>query len=219
MPRKNEPTARMCIVTRHVRPVDELVRFVIAPDGTVVPDLKGRLPGRGVWVTATANAIDLAERRKLFARGFQETVNVTPGLAARTDERMLAGLVGALGLARKAGTIVTGFAKVESALVSGKAVGLIHASDAAGDGVKKIESAARRSGLAALPVIQILNSDQLDLALGGANVIHAALLAGGPSEAVLERASALARFRGNGSSLDGKDTSDSAANASAENGI
>jgi hypothetical protein len=170
-------------------------------------------------VTATANAIDLAERRKLFARGFQETVSVAPGLAARTDERMLAGLVGALGLARKAGTIVTGFAKVESALVSGKAVGLIHASDAAGDGIKKIESAARRSGLAALPVIQVLNSDQLDLALGGANVIHAALLAGGPSEAVLERASALARFRGNGSSLDGKDTSDSAANASAGNGI
>lgn len=219
MPRKNEPTSRMCIVTRHVRPVDELVRFVIAPDGTVVPDLKGQLPGRGVWVTATAGAIDLAERRKLFARGFQETVSVAPGLATRTDERMLAGLVGAIGLARKAGVLVTGFAKVESALASGKAVGLIHAGDAADDGIKKLESVARRSGLGGLPVIRILSSDQLDLALGGANVIHAALLAGGPSEAVLERASALARFRGNESPLDGKDPSDSAANASAGNRI
>jgi predicted RNA-binding protein YlxR (DUF448 family) len=219
MPRKNEPTSRMCIVTRNVRPVDELVRFVIAPDGTVVPDLKGRLPGRGVWVTATADAIDMAERRRLFARGFHETVRVAPGLSARTDERMLAGLVGALGMARKAGTVVTGFAKVEAALASGKAIGLIHASDAADDGIKKIESAARRSGLGALPVIRPLSSDQLDLALGGANVIHAALLAGGPSEAVLERASALARFRGNGSPLDGKDPSESAANASAGNRI
>jgi predicted RNA-binding protein YlxR (DUF448 family) len=215
MPRKNEPTSRMCIVTRNVRPVDELVRFVIAPDGTVVPDLKGRLPGRGVWVTATADAIDLAERRRLFARGFHETVSVAPGLAERTDARMLAGLVGALGLARKAGTIVTGFGKVEAALASGKAIGIIHASDAADDGIKKLESAARRSGLAALPVIRLLSSDQLDLALGGANVIHAALLAGGPSEAVLERASALARFRGIESPPDGKDPSESAANASA----
>ncbi len=218
MPRKNEPTSRMCIVTRNVRPVDELVRFVIAPDGTVMPDLKGRLPGRGVWVTATAGAIDLAERRKLFARGFHEPVSVAPGLAARTEERLAAGLAGALGLARKAGTILTGFAKVEGALASGKAVGLIHASDAADDGIKKLESAARRSGLTALPVIRLLSSAQLDLALGGANVIHAALLAGGPSEAVLERASALARFRGNGSPLDAQDPSESAADASAGNG-
>lgn len=217
MPRKSEPTSRMCIVTRNVRPVDELVRFVIAPDGTVVPDLRARLPGRGVWVTATANAIDLAEHRKLFARGFRETVSVAPGLAARTDERMLAGLVGALGMARKAGTIVTGFTKVESALASGKAVALIHASDAAEDGIKKLESAARRSGLQSPPVIRLLDSGQLDLALGGANVIHAALLAGGPSEAVLERASALARFRGNESPLDGNDPSESAAKASARN--
>lgn len=215
MPRKNEATARMCIVTHDLRPVDELVRFVIAPDGSVVPDLKRKLPGRGVWVTATAQAIDTAERKKLFARGFQESVQVDPGLAARTEARMVADLAGALGMARKAGGVVTGFAKVEAALASGKAIGVIHASEAADDGVKKLESAARRSGLAALPSVRLLSSDQLDLALGGSNVIHAALLAGGSSEAVLERALALARFRGTGGLPDGENPSESAANASA----
>jgi predicted RNA-binding protein YlxR (DUF448 family) len=215
MPRKNEATARMCIVTHDLRPMDELVRFVIAPDGTVVPDLRRRLPGRGVWVTATAQAIDTAERKKLFARGFHESVRVDPGLAARTEERMVADLAGALGMARKAGSVVTGFAKVEAAITAGKAIAVIHARDAADDGVRKLESAARRSGLRVLPAIRLLTSGQLDLALGGANAIHAALLAGGSSEAVLERALALARFRGTGKLPDGENPSESASNASA----
>jgi len=208
----------MCIVTRSVRPVNELVRFVVAPDRTVVPDLKGRLPGRGVWVTATADAIDVAEKRKLFARGFHEPATVVPGLAARTDERMTAALIGALGLARKAGTVVTGFAKVEAALASGTAIGIFHATEAAEDGVRKLDAAAQRSGRPRPPAIRLLSSEELDLALGGANVIHAALLAGGASEAVLERASALARFRGIERSLDGKEPSESAVNASAGHG-
>ena len=212
MPRKSEPTSRMCIVTHAVRPVEELVRFVIAPDGTVVPDLKHRLPGRGVWVTATADAVGAAERRKLFARGFHEPVRVTPGLAQRTEERMVAGLIGALGMARKAGAVATGFAKVDAAIASGAAIAIIHAREAAEDGVRKLESTARQSGRASPAVIRLLSSEQLDLALGGAHVIHAALLAGRPSEAVLERASALARFRG---TTDGENPSESAANASA----
>ncbi len=142
-------------------------------------------------------------------------MRVDPGLAARTEERLIADLSGALGMARKAGGVVTGFTKVEAALTTGKAFGLIHASDAADDGVKKLESAARRSGLAQLPVIRLLNSDQLGLALGGANVIHAALLAGGSGGAVLERAAALARFRGTGGPPDGENISESAANESA----
>jgi hypothetical protein len=215
MPRKNEAGARMCIVTHDLRPVDELVRFVIAPDGTVVPDLKRKLPGRGVWVTATADAIGAAERKRLFARGFNEPVQVAPGLAARTEERMIADLAGALGMARKAGSVVTGFAKVDAAIGSRAAIAIIHASDAADDGVRKLESAARQNGLARLPTIRLLSSDQLDLALGGAHVIHAALLAGRTSEAVLERALALARFRGAGGLPDGQNPSESAANASA----
>jgi hypothetical protein len=122
--------------------------------------ISSAFPG-GVWVTATADAIGTAERRKLFTRGFNEPVLVAPGLAGRTEERMLAGLIGAIGMARKAGTVVTGFAKVDAAIASGAAIGIIHASDAAEDGVRKLESAAQRRGLAGLLAIRLLHSNQL----------------------------------------------------------
>ncbi|GAB4527554.1 MAG: RNA-binding protein [Roseibium sp.] len=200
MPRKNEPTERQCAVTREVLPVSSLVRFVLDPDGQVVPDLKRALPGRGVWVTATKDVVAAAEknRKKVFGRGFKTEVRVEPGLAERVDALMERSALQALSMTRKAGELVTGYAKVEAALRRDPVSGLIHASDAAEDGVRKLAAVA--AGIKELAngcqIVRLFDSDQLDLALGRSNVIHAALLEGQASENFLARVRDLERFRG-----------------------
>lgn len=199
MPPRNEPPTRTCIVTREALPAERLIRFVAAPDGTVVADLRRRLPGRGVWVTADAEHVGTAERKRLFGRGLGEAAKVEPGLAERVAGQLREAALSALSLARKAGTLVTGFAKVESAIGEGRVAALIHAVEAGGDGIAKLEAAARRRyGAAAsdLPAVRIFRSGELDLAFGRTNVIHAALLAGPASDNALNRVRALADFLG-----------------------
>ena len=195
MPRKNESTERTCIVTREAKPIAALIRFVIAPDGNVVADLRRRLPGRGVWVTAKSGLVETAERKHLFNRGFGEAVKVEPGLAGRVAAQLTAAAESALSLARKAGSAVAGFGKVETALGRGEVVALIHARQAASDGVAKLSGAAKRAGITP-EIISVFNVEQLDLAFGRANVIHAALLAGPASDNVLARVRALTAFLG-----------------------
>lgn len=198
MPRKSEPTTRSCIVSREAMPSERLIRFVLDPEGQVVPDLRHRLPGRGVWVTARADMVALAEKKRLFSRGFKEEVKVEPGLAGRVEALLEDAALHAVSFARKAGEIVTGFAKVEAAIARDAVVGIVQAKEAGDDGRSKIEAALkRRFGRAdAVPILRIFRSEQLDLALGRSNVIHAALLAGRASENVLERVAALACFLG-----------------------
>jgi hypothetical protein len=204
LPRKSEPSERTCIVTRQPKPVSELIRFVVAPDATLVPDLRHRLPGRGVWVTASAASVAEAERKHLFEKQFDGKVVVEAGLAGRVDALLLAAATGALSLARKAGSLVGGFAKVETALARDAVVALIHASEAAPDGIAKLSAAARRRfGTEKLPVIRCFSTEQLDLAFGRTNVIHAALLAGPASDNVLARVGDLAGYRGGGGLLGG----------------
>lgn len=196
MPRQNEPTERTCVVTREQKPVDELIRFVRAPDGEVVPDLRRKLPGRGVWVTANAATVETAERKRMLERALEDA-HVTPGLAPRIDELMVSAAAHALALARKAGSVVAGFAKVEAAIGSERVVGMFHATDAGHDGVAKVGQALRRRfGESPPPVFRCFGPEQLDLAFGRTNVIHAALLAGPASDNVLARVRDLLRFRG-----------------------
>ncbi|WFE89748.1 RNA-binding protein [Roseibium porphyridii] len=199
MPRKNEPTERQCAVTREVQPISSLIRFVLDPGGRVVPDLKRVLPGRGVWVTASNEIVAVAEkdRKKVFGRGFKGEARVEPGLADLVDGLMERSALQALSMARKAGELVTGFAKVEAALRRDPVIGLIHASDAADDGVRKLAAvAAGQEELAnGCQIVRLFDSDQLDLALGRSNVIHAALLDGQASENFLARVRELESFR------------------------
>ncbi len=198
MPGRHVPTERTCVVTRQTLPVDALIRFVVAPDGSVVADLRRRLPGRGVWVTADAEHVARAERKGQLARAFDGPARVEPGLADRVEALLTAAAVGALSFARKAGAVVSGFAKVEAALARDPVVGLIHAAEASADGAAKLDSAARRRfGDGGLPVIRTLAAQDLDLAFGRTNVIHAALLAGPASSNLLARIRDLDRFRGN----------------------
>lgn len=198
MPRKNEPTERTCIVTRETKPIGDLIRFVLGPDGSVVPDLKSTLPGRGVWVSATRDAVSRAIAKRLFGRGFGEEAKAEPALADLVERLLVETSLGTLGLARKAGQLVLGFAKVEATLRAGGAIALVHAGEAGEDGVAKLTAALRRryGEASAIPVIRSFSGPQLDLALGRSNVIHAAVLAGRAGEIFIERHAALERYRG-----------------------
>ena len=188
---------RLCASTGTVRPVDDMIRFVLSPEGTAVPDLKRRLPGRGIWITATRAALSQAIARKAFAKSFKRDVRIAPDLLDSTERLLERAALDALAIACKARRVVAGFAKVEAALVDGDAVALLHASDAAQDGVRKLDAAARRNtdGNGSVAVLAAFTSAQLDLALGRSNVVHAALLAGPESKAVLTRMARLERFR------------------------
>jgi predicted RNA-binding protein YlxR (DUF448 family) len=187
---------RMCVHTREVRPVADLIRFVVGPDGAAVPDLKSKLPGRGVWVTATHDALAEAIKRKTLARGFKREVRLAADLVAQTEVLLERAVFDALAMAGKAGLVASGFGKTEAALGGERVAGLIHAKEAAPDGVRKLAAAVRREGLEGqIPVISGLSSEQLDLALGRSNVIHAALLAGPATDTFLARYQRLDRFR------------------------
>jgi uncharacterized protein len=186
----------MCVATRTVRPVSDLIRFVVGPDGDVVADIKSKLPGRGIWVTATRGALASAIKRKAFARGFKRDVRLASDLVERTERLLERAVLDALAIAGKAGLVATGFAKTEAALEHGDVIALLHASGAAADGLRKLEAAARRRRPDAPPVvIGFLNAAELDLALNRPNVVHAALLAGPVSETFLARCRRLERFR------------------------
>jgi predicted RNA-binding protein YlxR (DUF448 family) len=193
---RSRGTERFCVATRAVRPVEHMIRFVIAPNGEAVADLKQNLPGRGVWVTATRSALDRALKANAFARGFRRDVRLAGDLVPRTERLLENAALDALAVARKAGLVAMGFAQVETALKREAVIALLHAAEAAPDGVKKLDSALKQSRQSrSVRIIRILTTGQLDLALGRPNVIHAALLAGRASETFMARLRRLERFR------------------------
>jgi predicted RNA-binding protein YlxR (DUF448 family) len=193
-------TMRMCAVTRQVRPIGELIRFVVSPQGEVIPDLKRKLPGRGLWVSASHRTVAEAVRRHQFGKGFKRDVRVAPSLAADTEALLARSVIEALAIAAKAGQVVSGFGKVEDALRGRQAQALIHASDGAMDGIRKLDAIVRQNAgindeSPDFPVITALTSEQLDLALGRSNVVHAALLVSPAGKTFLSRSQTLVRYR------------------------
>ena len=190
---------RTCIVSRQRREPDELVRFVVGPDGAVVPDLKRNLPGRGCWVTADRLHMEKAVAKNLFARAFKRQVDVPADLADAIDRLLVRSALGAVGLARRAGAVALGAAKVDNAVRSGEALLVLHATDASHDGVRKITQARRATAHLGGPEIhayKLFSEADLSLALGGTNVIHAAVLAQEAGKAAEKRLVALDRYRG-----------------------
>lgn len=172
---------RMCIVTgEHLTP-EKLIRFVLSPAAEVVPDLKHRLPGRGVWVKATREAVARTVVEQRFARAFRVKCTVSPDLAARLEHLLRQEARQYLALANKAGLVVAGFEKTAEALAAGKARLLIEAFDGAEDGRRKLR--LRRPGNC--EIVSVFASQELDLALGRANVIHAAVAQASLAEKLL----------------------------------
>ena len=173
---------RMCIVTREVKEPGELIRFVADPEGKIVPDLRCVLPGRGVWVTATAAMVAQARSAKLFARGLKAKVEADPDLEAKIVHLLRKQALSSLSLANKAGLVVAGHDKVDETVAAARARLLIEASDGAPNGIERMRRKAQGLRPQGLDVISCFTSAELGLALGRTNVIHAAVAEGGLAE-------------------------------------
>jgi predicted RNA-binding protein YlxR (DUF448 family) len=184
---------RKDIVSGEVMPEAALIRFVAGPDGTVVPDLARKLPGRGVWVAADRESVAAAVKKNLFARSAKAPLKAEPDLPDQVARLLRQRLLAALGLARRAGDLTSGFEKVSSAISSGKAAWLIEASDGAPDGRRKILALARKASPAP-GLVGVFGAAELGLALGLENVIHTAFLAGRAAERWAEDVRRLAGF-------------------------
>jgi predicted RNA-binding protein YlxR (DUF448 family) len=190
---------RTCIVTRIERPPEEMIRFVLSPEGEAIPDLRRKLPGRGVWVTACAAAVDEAIRRRAFDRSFRRAVQADADMAVHVDSLLEADALQLLALANKAGAVIAGAVKILVAIAERDLAALVHARDAGRDGVAKLDRGLRqRYGKRAQSMLfaDLFTSTQLDLALGRTNVIHAALIAVPAGKAFLKRVRRLAVYRG-----------------------
>lgn len=182
-------TERKCIVTGEVQPVHGLIRFVAGPDGQLVPDITGKLPGRGVYVASDRAALDKAVAKKLFARGLKTPVTVPEGLTDEVERQVLRRLVELISLARKSGEAVAGYEKVKSWLDKEEATVLIQAVDGSGRGKTKLSTPhfGRYIGW--------MTADELGMAFGRQTVIHAALASGGLAPRVVEEAQRLRGLR------------------------
>ena len=160
-----------------VMPEARLVRFVLGPDGALVPDLARKLPGRGVWVAATREAVEQAVKRDSFSRSLKTRCKAPPGLPDLVQRLLEQRLLAGLGLAKKAGELISGFDKVEALAASGRAAWLVEATDGAADGRRKLLGAARRSSRSP-ELFGVFDSEALGVALGLENAIHCAVIAG-----------------------------------------
>lgn len=188
---------RRCIASGESVAVEGLLRFVVGPDDTLVPDLAQRLPGRGIWVTADRVSVDRAVARKLFQRAARRPVTVAPDLADRVEALLLRRCRDLLSLARRAGEAVVGLEKVRAAAERGidgrgrrMPALLLLARDAGADGQRRL------AGLrGTLPVVRCLDAADLAAAFGREHVVHAAVAEGGLARSLLDEATRLAGFR------------------------
>lgn len=171
IPKPESSPERSCIVTRVSKPKAELIRFVIGPNATLVPDLASKLPGRGIYVCASRLAVAEAIAKKAFTRAAKTQVKVPEGFIATLEALMARRVADSLSLARKAGQVVTGFEKVEAAITKGEVEALLHASDAGEDGLKKLN---HYHG----PTFHFLPRETLSTILARENAVHAAVTFG-----------------------------------------
>lgn len=181
---------RRCLATGETRSKDAMIRFVVAPDRRVVPDIAERLPGRGLWVTATREALTHAIAKRQFARAARQTILVEDDLVDTVERQLGRRALDLLSLARRGGFAVAGFEKVRAALKAREVAVLVTARDAADDSVRKISALAGE-----VPMVRCLDSRELALAFGKENVVHAALRSNALTERFLREAHRLEGFR------------------------
>ncbi len=197
---RREPAepVRRCIATMERRPQAELIRFVLAPDLTVTPDLAARLPGRGAWITADRSSLDLAVKKGAFARAFKSQVRVPEGLTDLVEQLLARRCLDHLGLGRRGGDVVAGFDQTRELVRSERPAVLLEASDGAADGRGKVLGLARAAhetdGLALL-LVGCFTSEQLGMALGRGRVIHACVKQGRFAHAWRAELAKLSGFR------------------------
>ena len=181
---------RRCIATSALRRKDELVRFVVSPEGQVVPDVTERLPGRGLWLTASRDIVAAASSKGLFAKAAHTSAIAPTDLADQVEALLARRCCDLLGIARRAGQVAAGFEKVRAWLTGGKAGVLLAASDGAEDGRRKLRALAGD-----VPVIALLRADELSAALGRDNAVHVAVKEGRLAALLLRETTRLSGFR------------------------
>jgi predicted RNA-binding protein YlxR (DUF448 family) len=181
---------RRCIVTREVLPKESLVRFVVGPAGEVVPDIAGKLPGRGLWAKAERAVLAKAVDKNLFAKAARQSVNVPPDLVDRTVALLSQRCLDVIGLARRAGQAICGFEKVRDALRNGRVGIVLAAADGAADSRGKLKALAGE-----LPTLALFTVAELSASLGRENVVHAALTPGRLAERLIAESARLAGLR------------------------
>ncbi len=181
---------RRCIVTGRSGPAARLIRFVVSPEGQLVPDLAGRLPGRGIWVSARREALVMAASKRLFARAARQPVQLPEDLPAQVEELLAQRVVEMLSLARKAGLAVAGYEKTRTALAAGRVAALVQASDGSERGKTRLRPPGGEE-----THVTCLTASEIGLAFGREHVIHAALMAGTLSARVVEEAARLSGVR------------------------
>lgn len=197
---REDGAERKCIATGDVQPKFGLIRFVVGPEGQLVPDLAEKLPGRGIWVSASRSAIETAAKKNLFTRAAKAPVKVPEGLADWVEQLLIKRVVELLSLGRKGGHAVAGFEKVKDMLMRDEAEVLIQASDGSGRGKSKLSTPEGGR------FIGWLTADELGQAFNREKVIHVALAAGGLARRVVEEAARLKGLRAeDGGKTAGKD--------------
>lgn len=189
---RSDGPERKCVVTGEVHPKYGLIRFVVGPEGQIVPDLAEKLPGRGIWVSSDRASLSQATKKGVFARGAKQQVKVAEDLADQVEAGLVRRIIDLVSLARKTGDAVTGFEKVKDWLVKDYAEVLIQASDGSGRGKSKLRTPEGGS------FIGWLTADELGQAFGRQTVIHVALGAGGLTQRVVEEAARLKGIRTQG---------------------
>lgn len=189
---------RLCALTRASLPKEDLIRFVRGPDATLYPDPAAKLPGRGVWITGTAEKVAEAVKAKVFARSLKAEVKVASDLSTVVGELLERRALEALSLANKAGLVTTGFDKLDALIVKEAVKALLHARDAALGGAEKLDRkyiAVSRAVFRTPRIETLFTVEQMSLAIGRSNVVHAALTQGGATEKFLSEAGRVKRYR------------------------
>ena len=181
---------RRCIASGAELDKSELLRFVIGPGGSVVPDLGGKLPGRGLWLLPRRDMLDKACRRNLFARAARAPVGVPGDLAEQVARALRRRCLDLIGLARRAGLVTAGYQKVRSHLIAGRAAVLVQARDAALGGRERLAALARASGLVG-PAVEMFDAEELGRVLGRDSAVHVVLAPGGLTDRFIAEAARL----------------------------
>lgn len=180
-------------------PAEALLRFVAGPDGTIAFDQKRKLPGRGCHICNDRAAVQTAIEKNLFSRALKKPVIIPDKFIEQIDAVMAKGLIGHLGLARKSGDLALGASQTEKLIRAGKAAFVLHAPEAAIDGVHKLTKARKAVAYSdgpKTPAFAFFTGEEMGLAFGAQHVIHAGIMMGGAARALLARALQLSTFRG-----------------------
>ena len=194
---RDEPERR-CIATGETQPKRGMIRFVVGPDGGIVPDILEKLPRRGIWVSADHVALKTAIKKGLFSRAAKAPVTVSDDLLTQVEQQLARHVIDLVSMSRKSGSAVAGYEKVKAWLTSGRARVLMQATDGSARGKTKFWMPEGGQ------ILDVLSASELGLAFGRESVIHGALAAGGLTFRVVEEATRLSGLRGHG----GKDTAE-----------